>query len=210
MADSDFPAIERQFHEALVDCRRLYHSAADQFSQESPAPDEISGQRVFELMDDLHKGLLVKIYGSIAQADHRWTPEEERLAAILFEHLWGQQLSGEQLREAALHVFDQGNHLKWYSLVRPFEQIPTLRERVDELETIIMRLANLVAKCDGVVTEGEAAFLRTIEEEISIHLRPLALAEAEEEERSGQAVAKAVQEIGKKTTPAAVTTKRSP
>ena len=66
--------------------------------------------------------------------------------------------------------------------MQPFEASPSLRERVDELETIVLRIANLVAKCDGHVTEGEAAVLRTIEEELSRHLRPLSLADTGDEE----------------------------
>src|SRR5262245_192279 len=199
MAELAFDAIQTKFRQALHECQRLYRSAARQYIDSQAALAEDSAESFPQLMEDLHKGLLIKIYGSISQADRRWTAEEAKLAEILFEHVWGQQLSGDRLREAALHVFDQSNRLRWYSLVRPFEHLTPLRDRVDELETIITRLANLVSKCDGVVTDSEAALLRTIEEEIHSHLRPLSFADQDTEEPADQAASRTVQQIEAET-----------
>ena len=203
MADLDFDEIQAEFRQSLTDCQQLYQSAALQVLEHQSPLISGSDESFLELMNDLHKGLLIKIYGSIAQADRRWTAQEARLAEVLFEHLWNQQLSGDKLKDAALHVFDQSTKLKWYSLVRPFEALAPLRDRVDELETIIMRLANLVAKCDGTISDGEAAFLQTIEAEIHQHLRPLTLDdsddESDEEQSSGRAAAQEVQQIESRT-----------
>src|SRR5436190_7381117 len=171
-----FEPIEAEFHQTLADCERLYRSAAEQCLEHHPGIAGDSPQSLRQLMDDLGKGLVMKIYSTVAQADRRWSAPEARLAEIIFEKLWGQKLTGDALREATLRIFEQGDRLRWFSLVRPFEQIAVLRERIDELETISMRLANLIAKCDGAVGESEAALLRTIEDEIRSHLRPLALA----------------------------------
>jgi tellurite resistance protein len=174
MTETKLDAIESQFRRAIGDCRELYRSAARECIEDGAAlpgsPDEF-----VQLLDDLHRGLLIKIFACVAQADMRWTNEEARLAAVLIEHLWQEKLSGQRLRDAAQHLVTQGHRLKWYSLVRPFDQISQLRGRVAELETVVLRVANLVAKCDGVVTESEAALLRTIEDEIAFQLRPIPL-----------------------------------
>jgi tellurite resistance protein len=195
MAEEQFEAIQNEFRQALIDCQQLYHSAAQQCVEHHPAAVGDSPQALFELMEDLGKGLVMKIYSSVAQADRRWSREEAQLAEILFETLWNQRLSGDALREATLKVFEQGDRLRWFSLVRPFEQITVLRERIDELETIAMRLANVIAKCDGAVGESEAALLHTIEAEIRSHLRPLALADIDDEEPIDQSAVQAVQEL---------------
>ena len=56
--------------------------------------------------------------------------------------------------------------MRLYSLVRPFDQIAPLRNRIGELVTIVLRLANMVAKADGSVTAAEAANLRNIQHEL--------------------------------------------
>src|SRR6185295_18315992 len=61
--------------------------------------------------------------------------------------------------------------IKWYSVIRPFDRIEPLRERVGALETIVMRLANLIGRADGVLHEAEAAAIRSIRDELHLHLR---------------------------------------
>ncbi len=56
-------------------------------------------------MDDLHKGILIKIYVSVVEADQRWSREEKRLGRVLFDHIWPGGVPGGKLREAAQHVF---------------------------------------------------------------------------------------------------------
>jgi hypothetical protein len=179
--------VEAEFRQALTDCRRLYHTAAMQCCECRPAELGDSPERLVPLMEDLHQGLLIKIFASIVQADRRWTAEEARLAAILVEHLWGQSLGGKELRDAALYLFEQGAKLQWYSLIRPFDRITLLHEHFDELETIVTRLANLVAKCDGGISPAELALLENIQREIRSHLRPIPIAEDDDDASSPEA-----------------------
>lgn len=172
-------ALEAQFRQTLGDCQDLYLSAARDCTAQHPHLIPGSPQNFLQLMSDLHHGLLIKIFVTVASADQIWSPEEMLLSAILFEHIWGEPLEGERLREAAHHVIAQSNRLQWYACVRPFDQIPPLRERLGELETVVMRLANLVAKCDGSVTAAEAAMIKNVEQQILGQLRPLALEEPE-------------------------------
>src|SRR5215208_3603697 len=149
MAEPSFDEIAEQFRLALEECEELYLSAARDCCQRHPGLlGGVSPSDFLQRMSDLHKGLLIKIFVSVSQADKRWTSEEGRLAAILLEHLWHQALTGERLQEATQHLCSQGHRLQWYSLVRPFDQLPPLKERVGELETAVLRVANLAAKCD--------------------------------------------------------------
>src|SRR5439155_15708190 len=136
MAEPQLDAIQNEFRQALLDCEQLYRSSAQQCVEHHPAAVGDSPQACCELMEDLGKGLVMKVYSTVAQADRRWSREEAQLAEILFQTLWNQRLSGDALREATLKIFEQGDRLRWFSLVRPFEQIAILRERIDELETV--------------------------------------------------------------------------
>lgn len=171
--DSDL--VLSQFRQALSDCQRLYETSGRLCAEHHASLLSQSPNHFIELMEDLHKGLVVKVYISVAAADRKWSREERRLAEILFEHVWQRQLSGDALRDAMLHVSRQATELRWYSLIRPFTQIAPLRHRIGDLETVVMRLANLVARADGSITPAESRYLRTLQAELEQHLHPLAL-----------------------------------
>jgi hypothetical protein len=165
-----FDELLAEFEQALHDCQLLYRSGAKLCIQQCPYLLPGSPESFLQLMDDLHRGLLIKIYVTIVQADQKWTSEEKRLAQSLFCHLWGGVPEG-QLREASMRIFRQAEELKWPALVRPFQQFPPLRERISALETLVVRLANLVAKSDGAFTAGELSGLRRIQHELDLSLR---------------------------------------
>ncbi len=185
------------FEQLLQDCQRLYLSSAElcveQFPSFLPGP---AGEFV-ELMDDLHKGLLIKVYVEMVAADARWSPEEKQLGQLLFHHIWPGKVSKSSLREAANHVFEEADKLKWHSLVRPFSQIAPLRDRVGELETIVLRIANLVAKVDGNFTGAENRRLESVQRELELHLQlPIA---PQAHEQSSAMSAQAVQQLRQDT-----------
>jgi AAA+ superfamily predicted ATPase/tellurite resistance protein len=124
------------------------------------------------LMDDLHRGLLIKVYVTIVRADDRWTSAEKKVAAAMIEYLWGEELRGAQLREAATGLFHQADNLTWESLVAPFVRYKPLADSKAQVETIVMRLANLVAKCDGNLIAEESAALHTLQHDIDMALHP--------------------------------------
>lgn len=174
MSDS-FAFYADRFQQTLTECRRLYVDGArlclGQYPELIPEPRE----GFVHLMDNLHRGLLIKVFTMVSEADSRWSSAERKLAQKLFVHVWGQSLSGRELRDAILGVSQQAIAINWLSLVRPFAEIEPLRDCIGPLETIVVRLSNLVAKSDGTVTESEANVLKTIQHELHCHLRPLPL-----------------------------------
>ena len=56
-------------------------------------------------------------------------------------------------------VAEDVSKLPWYSLIRPFDRIVPLRDRIGALETVVMRLANLVARADGQLRDQEAGMM---------------------------------------------------
>jgi AAA+ superfamily predicted ATPase/tellurite resistance protein len=154
------------------DCGKLYAASAKLMVRRYPTQIEGLPQRFTELMDDLHRGLIIKVYVTVVRADDRWTGPEKRVAAAIIEHLWDQQLSGTELREAATGLFQQADALSWESLVAPYVRYKPLAGSKAQVETVVLRLANLVAKCDGQTMPEEQMALHALQNEIDAALHP--------------------------------------
>ena len=188
------------FRRLLHRCRDLYVSSAQTCLHEFPRELEASGLAspgtcFAETMDNLHKALAVKVFVSVCEADRRWSTKEQALARVLVEHLWLKTLHGDELREAILDMSGRAAKLRWYELVRPFDEIAPLRDRVGELETIAVRLANVVARADGAVRSVEAGAVRSIHEELSSQLRAVPIDEPAQHQAADQAGRTAIQQI---------------
>ena len=92
----------------LDECRELYVSSGKLCAQQYPhlLPQERATTFV-QLMDDLHRALVLKVYFSVCEADRKWSSRERFLAEELFDHLWGKRLTGEELRTAARKAAEQ-------------------------------------------------------------------------------------------------------
>jgi SpoVK/Ycf46/Vps4 family AAA+-type ATPase len=180
------------FTTTLDECRELYVSSGRLCAHQFPDRISPTGEKFVELMDDLHRALVLKIYVTVCEADRKWSSEERFLAETLFQHLWGQRLTGDDLRTAAKRAAQDSAKLKWYALVRPFDQIVPLRERIGTLETLVMRLANIVARADGQLNEREAGVIKSIHEELRRHLRPVPIDEPNQHEETNAASQQAI------------------
>ncbi|MFW6169245.1 MAG: AAA family ATPase [Planctomycetota bacterium] len=174
------------FREALTHCKRLYIRAARAGLEDHPDADENTRRDLIRRMVDLHNGLLVKIYATVAMADSRWSDREQELARELVDHIWRKRLENEELQHVARRMFQDAGSLNWYSLVRPFDQVAGIRDMAADLETAVVRIANLVAKADGTVTAEEQNALRTIQNELEVHLRRISLGSDETDSRQGK------------------------
>lgn len=203
MPSSNIPAHESLFRRTLEDCQALYISSGTLCAQEYPQllPRSKDGnihsaEQFVALMDDLHRALILKVYFSVCEADRKWSSGERFLAEILMDHLWGQRLTGEKLRTAVRQMSQDAGKLKWYSLVRPFDQIVPLRDRVGTLETLVMRLANIIARADGVLHRQEAAMIKSIQEELRHHLRPIPIDEPNDHDKTNAIGQQAIEKLG--------------
>lgn len=195
MAKFEFPDLPSHFRQLLGECRELYVSSGQLVVNEHPDSLPDTPEHFIRLMDDLHRALVVKIFITICEADRRWSKNEKFLAEVLLFHLWSQWLNDEPLKAAIAQMSEKATKLKWYSLVRPFDQIAPLRDRVGEIETIVTRLANIIARADGPIRPGEAAHVKLIQDELFLHLRQIPIDEPEERENAHEARIEAIKKI---------------
>jgi hypothetical protein len=194
MSESQFRELLNQFSVAIRDCRTVYLNAAKDVIENHPELLDRQPSLFMETMDELHRGLLLKMYTSICGFDHLYTRQEEYLGEVLFHHLWNQHVSASQVRESIHGLSRQTAGLNWTSLIRPFRTIQPLQKYVSELETSVMRIGNLMAKADGNANMLEIEELRAIQREILTYLyvKPEGKKKSAEISRDG---AQAVQSI---------------
>lgn len=172
MNDFDDTRLIGMLRRVVSDCGKLYRQSGTWMVRRFPTLLESDTAGFVDLMDDLHRGLLIKVYVTVVRADNRWSAPEKKVAAEMIEHLWDQRLRGNELRDAAMELFKQADLLNWESLVAPFVRYEPLADSKSHVETIVMRLANLVAKCDGELLDEESIALHTLQREIDMALYP--------------------------------------
>lgn len=168
------------FSEAVDDCLQLYRSSAEAWNRSLAARgirrDDAATRSV---MEDLGRALLVKIFLAIMQADRKFCGAERQLAQLLLEKLWGRHFADDEIGAVMRELVPMADKFDWYRLLRPFEEVLELHERVGEVETVVMRFANLVAKADGTLAPEEAVQLKGLLAEIHRHLLPVPIEHVE-------------------------------
>jgi len=167
----DYQSIEPQLRRVMRDCRRLYAAAAKLMIARHPTLLGAAAEDFTELMEDLHRGLLIKVYTQTVRSDGKWTRMEKQVGAVMIQHIWDEDLRGAPLREAAEGLLARSDQLSWGSLLGPFVRYEPLRDMVGQIETIVARLGNLIAKCDGLTTPEETIALHEIQCEVGRALR---------------------------------------
>jgi len=172
---ADLVPIVEEYHKSLKECEDLYHSCAQECTASDLAVYGQSEDDFLQRMVDLSHGLMLKIFLDIASLDPHWSQEVVVLAGELFEFVWNKRLKPKQLREALGH-FQRTNDLTWNALLGPFQRLKPFGSKSGRLQTVVMRLANLVAKANGRLTPEEVRQLRWIQAEMRRILDPIPLA----------------------------------
>jgi AAA+ superfamily predicted ATPase len=171
---SDLVPIVEEYRKSLDECEHLYRSCALKCTHSHKELYSESDEAFIDRMVDLSHGLMLKIFLDIACLDPHWSTEIVVLAGELFEFVWGKRLKPNQLKEALNH-FQRKNDLTWDALLGPFDRLKPFRERAERLRTVVMRLANLVAKANGRLSPDEVRQLRWIQAEMRRILDPIPL-----------------------------------
>ena len=168
------PSIEPQIRRVMRDCRRLYAAGAKLMVDRHPTLLGDAAPGFADLMEDLHRGLLIKVYTQTVRGDGVWSMREKQIGAVMIQHIWDEHLRGSQLREASEGLLARSDQLSWPALLAPFVRYEPLRDMVGQIETIVSRLANLIAKCDGMTTSQETLVLHELQHEVGRALRSVA------------------------------------
>jgi SpoVK/Ycf46/Vps4 family AAA+-type ATPase len=153
------------YHELLQDCQELYRTCAQEYAEQHAELIQDTPQAFVSRMVELHRGLVLKVFVEMAQADMRIGPAELRLAQELFAHAWGRHLSEPQVKEALDH-YGETTHLRWESLLRPFERFSTFARRKADLQQLVEQMAWRVAQASGRIDSRSVRHLQWIRAEL--------------------------------------------
>ncbi len=161
--------LHRTLKQLLVDCQALYRNAANRCLMESGAVGS-EADKLRELLDDLHRGIVVKTLVEIAYCDKRWNQVEREAAKVVLSHVWEVSVTNEGMSDALKNVIRHAESLKWSDLVRPFVREPSLRHERGELQSLVLRLGSVLAKIDGRVSPAETTRLEELSRELDLAL----------------------------------------
>jgi predicted AAA+ superfamily ATPase len=155
MADlSDDSLVEtlRLYRETLEAIRELYIESGKLLRGSYgwlSGGDDPDAASLAEQMDELHQGLVMKIYATAVPSLTPGAMHGRQLGRATLEHIWGTTVMGSRLHEAVAWLMGESEKFRWRDLVRPFAEIPPLRDKWGELESLAIRAATLIATADG-------------------------------------------------------------
>lgn len=148
----------RLYREALKQTQALYIESGELVRGSYgwlTGGDHADAASIADQMNDLHQGFLMKVFAAVVPGIDGGNIGQRQMGRALLEHIWGKSVMGNQLREAVDWLLDASKDFQWRDLVRPFAEIPAIRDRWGELETLAMRMANLLTSVDGNVSVAE-------------------------------------------------------
>ena len=129
--------------------------------------DEPEATSIADQMDDLHQGFLMKVFATAVPNIDSRSLAQRQLGRVLLEHIWGKKVMGGQLNEAVDWLIGASDDFQWSDLVRPFAELPELRNRWGQLETLAIRMATLLTSADGSVSVSDNRQLDSMRRQLS-------------------------------------------
>ncbi|TWU63002.1 Stage V sporulation protein K [Crateriforma conspicua] len=172
MSDPNDAIIEsiRLYREALQETRTLFIESGKLIrgSYSWLGQGDGDAASIADQMDDLHQGLVMKVFATVVPDAGFQSMQQRQMGRVLLEHLWGQTVMGSKLRDAVDWLVQTAVQFQWADLVRPFAQIPSIRDRYGELESLVMRMAKLIAAVDGGIDLNEQDCIESIMRQMEI------------------------------------------
>jgi ATPase family associated with various cellular activities (AAA)/AAA lid domain len=171
MTDDEIVQSIRLYREAVEETQALYIEAGELIRGSYgwlSAGQDSDAESIASQMNDLHQGFLMKVFASAVPNVDSQSMSQRQLGRVLLEHIWGKSVLGNQLKEAVDWLIQTASDLQWSELVRPFAEIPAIRDRFGILQSLSLRMAKLLAAADGALdvrdNEAIAGLDRTFEE----------------------------------------------
>jgi ribosomal protein S27E len=171
MSPSDDAIVEtiRLYRETLTATRVLYVESGKLIRGSYAwlsGGDDPDAASIASQMDNLHQGLVMKVYASAVPNLRAGTMQQRQLGRVTLEHIWGTTVMGSRLQEAVDWLIAESEKFRWHDLVRPFAELPPLRDKWGELETLIIRMATLITTADGDQSTSDNQLLGSMKRQL--------------------------------------------
>lgn len=154
----------RLYRETLLQTRAVYIEAGSLIRGSYgwlTGGDDADAASIAQQMDDLHQGLVMKVFATVMADSRAGSMHERQMGRVLLEHIWGKTVMGHGLADAVNWLLDASSTLQWSDLLRPFAEIPSIRDRAGTVQSLAIRQAKLIAAVDGQTDPGD---VRVIEQ----------------------------------------------
>lgn len=179
--------IHTQVRKLITDGTLLYLQCAQEYITNSPKavenPNEFRSQ-----IQDLFRGLVLKVIHGVVLADQRLTEAEINLCSMVFSQLWSRPFNERNVRSVLVKHGEQDPY-RWEDLLWPFERLAPFKSRVAEVEQIPLKLAKLFKHVDGQVRDSESYYLGWLGSELQRVLHPIRIVDDAPAEKVNAATA---------------------
>ena len=124
----------RLYREALKQTQALYIESGELVRGSYgwlTGGDHADAASIADQMNDLHQGFLMKVFAAVVPGIDGGNIGQRQMGRALLEHIWGKSVMGNQLREAVDWLLDASKDFQWRDLVRPFAELPAIRDLPD-------------------------------------------------------------------------------
>ncbi len=171
MSPSDDAIVEtiRLYRETLIATRSLYIESGKLLRGSYAwlaGGEDLDASSIADQMEHLHQGLVMKVYASAVPNLRAGTMQQRQLGRVTLEHIWGTTVMGTQLKEAVDWLITESDKFRWADLVKPFAELPPLRDKWGELETLIIRMATLITTSDGDQSTSDNELLKSMKRQL--------------------------------------------
>lgn len=157
----------------------LYRTCAAEYALGNPKI--ITDAETFtSQINDLFRGLIIKVLHGVVAADRKLGLNEINLCRSVFSRLWGRFFDADQAKSVLTKHSEEP--YRWEDLLWPFEKLQPFRDRVVELQTLVMRFGQVAAQADGQMRPQEGKHLQWLMAEMQRMLHPLRADIGESEE----------------------------
>lgn len=171
---SEVDNLDRLCQEAesiILEGQRLYEECSGVYLKASPKavekPLEFKSQ-----LQDLFRGLVLKIVHGIVLADRKLSSRELTLCRHILAKLWHRPFTDENVKTVLINHVEQEPY-RWEDLLWPFQKLPAFHDRLVELEPLVMRLAQILRRANSGNSEPETRYLRWLHSELQRVLHPI-------------------------------------
>ena len=164
--------ISLQFFDTVNDCRRIY---VDQAVEAIMSKPDLTPDQRNEFLDEVEfrfNRLIIKIFAEVAWSDCVWSQGEGQLAIELLEDLTRTSIPNRKVKTTLEQMLRIASEESWQSVLEPFTLLEELQDQRCLLEAGLMKLANIVAKVDGNVTDETIGQLKNLKWQLHQFLTP--------------------------------------
>lgn len=162
--------VESQFVDSIDSSRRSYVDVLVDAYLAEPQLSPLGRDEFFDSIEARFELVMTKAFVEVVESDLYLSPAEADLGKTLLRHLFKRSVWRSRIPAEFAKLSERAKEYSWPFLLEPLHWYPNTKEHHQELETGILRMANIVAKVDGNAAGEAISQLRMLQLQLDQHL----------------------------------------